>query len=65
MKLWTEVRLDVRSGKLSMREACKKYKLNFRTFQKILNHEEPPGYRNTGKRSKPVLGAFGLFRSRD
>jgi helix-turn-helix, Psq domain len=45
MKLWTEVRLDVRSGKLSMREACNKYKLNFRTIQKILNHEEPPGYR--------------------
>ena len=58
MKLWTEVRLDVRTGKLSMRQACKKYKLNFRTIQKILNHEETPGYRKTGKRSKPVLGPF-------
>ncbi len=58
MNLWTEVRLDVCAGKLSRREACKKYELNFRTIQKILAHEEPPGYRKKEKRSKPVLGAF-------
>ncbi len=56
MKLWTDVRRAVLTNEMSMREACETYKLNFRTIQKILSHEEPPGYRRESPREKPKLG---------
>ncbi len=56
MKLWTDVRRAVLTDEMSMREACETYKLNFRTIQKILSHEEPPGYRRESPREKPKLG---------
>lgn len=58
MHLWTEVRRSVLVGGMSRRDACKKYNLNFRTIQKILTHEEPPGYRRKGPREKRKLGPF-------
>jgi transposase len=58
MHLWTEVRRAVLVGGMSRRDACKKYNLNFRTIQKILAHEEPPGYRRKYLRQKPMLGPF-------
>ena len=56
MKLWTDVRRAVLADEMSRRDACKKYNLNFRTIQKILSHEEPPGYRRESPRKKPKLG---------
>ncbi len=56
MKLWTDVRRAVLANEMSRREACKKYKLNFRTIQKILSHKEPPGYRRESPREKPKVG---------
>ena len=47
---WTEIRRQVLVEGLSRREACKSYKLHWKTLQKMLRHEEPPGYR----RMKPV-----------
>jgi len=38
METWTNIRRDILVAGLSRREACKKYKLNFRTIQKILSH---------------------------
>ena len=58
MNLWTEVRRAVLGGEMSRRKAAKKFKLNFRTIQKILTHEEPPGYRRTETREKPTIGPF-------
>ena len=58
MNLWTEVRRAVLAGGMSRREAAEKFKLNFRTIQKILAHEEPPGYRRTERREKPTIGRF-------
>jgi len=58
MNLWTEVRRAVLTGEMSRREAAEKFELNFRTIQKILAHEEPPGYRRTGPRGKPTIGPF-------
>jgi len=43
---------------MSRREACRKYNLNFRTVQKILEHQEPPGYRKKDARDKPTIGPF-------
>jgi hypothetical protein len=45
MERWSKVRRLVLAGKLSKRQACEKYKRHWDTLQKILQHEEPPGYR--------------------
>jgi len=58
MDKWTRIRRDVLVGGMSRRDACKKYNLNFRTIQKILEHQEPPGYRQKGERDKPKIGPF-------
>jgi transposase len=58
MKFWTEVRRAVLVEGLSKRQACRKYKINFRTLQKILSHEEPPEYQQKGCRPKPKLDPF-------
>jgi transposase len=58
MELWSEVRRRVLTGELSKRQACQKYELHWDTLQKILQHEEPPGYRKKQPRGKPILGPF-------
>ena len=58
MELWSEVRRRVLTGELSKRQARKEYGLHWDTLQKILQHEEPPGYRKKKPREKPVLGPF-------
>ena len=58
MNRWTEIRLAVLSGRMSIREAAKKYDLNWRTIRKTLEHVEPPGYRRRVEREKKVLGPF-------
>jgi transposase len=58
MELWSEVRRRVLTGELSKRQARKEYGLHWDTLQKILRHEEPPGYRKKQPRKKPVLGPF-------
>ncbi|MBQ0818623.1 MAG: IS21 family transposase [Methyloceanibacter sp.] len=58
MDTWTDIRRDVLVDGMSMREACKKYNLNFRTIQKILGHSEPPGYCQRATRDKPTIGPF-------
>jgi len=58
MNLWTEVRRAVLADGMSRRDAAEKFKLNFRTIQKILAHVEPPGYRRTELREKPRIGRF-------
>jgi hypothetical protein len=56
MELWSEVRRRVLTGELSKRQACKEYRLHWDTLGKILEHEEPPGYRKKQPRKKRVLG---------
>jgi transposase len=58
MEFWSEVRRRVLTGELSKRQACQEYELHWDTLQKILRHEEPPGYRQQRPREKPVLGPF-------
>lgn len=40
---------------LSQRAACEQNKLGWQTLKKILSHTEPPGYRQTEARPRPVL----------
>jgi transposase len=58
MEIWAEVRRRVLAGEISKREACREYHLHWDTLQKILDHEEPPGYRRREPRAKPTLGPF-------
>ena len=54
MDKWTNIRREVLVEGMSKRDACKKYNLNFRTIQKILEYQEPPGYRRKAERKKSV-----------
>ena len=58
MEKWTMIRRDVLADGMSRREACKKYNLNFRTIQKVLEREEPPAHRKTSERRKLKIGPF-------
>jgi transposase len=58
MELWSEIRRRVRTGELSIRQACSEYHLNFRTIRKIVRQPEPVPFRAPASRPKPVLGPF-------
>lgn len=58
MEFWTEVRRRVLTGGLSKRAACLEYGINWRTLTKILDHVEPPGYRQSKPRRRPKIEAF-------
>lgn len=58
MDQWIEVRRRVLTGQLSKRAACAEYALSWRTLEKMLSHEEPPGYRQQAPRKKPKLAPF-------
>ena len=58
MKFWTEVRRRVLTGELSKRAACREYELSWHTLEKILAHQEPPGYQQKQPRPKPKLEPF-------
>lgn len=58
MHLWTEIRRLVLTKQKSKRAICQEYDLHWKTLQKILNHEEPPGYRQRQPRAKPKLDRF-------
>jgi len=44
MEQWTAVRHALFVEKISKREACQRFRLNFRTIQKIFNNEMPIDY---------------------
>ena len=58
MEQWSEIRRQVLTGELNKVEACRKYGLHWKTPKKILDHEEPPGYRQRVPRRKPKIGPF-------
>jgi len=58
MQLWTEIRRRVLIDGLSKRQACREYGLHWHTLTKILEHTEPPGYRQVRPRRKRKLEPF-------
>lgn len=44
MEFWTEVRHQVLVAALSRRAAVEKHGVSWHTMEKILKHQEPPGY---------------------
>src|SRR5262245_60876617 len=55
MERWAEIRRNVLTGAMSKREACRHYDIHWLTLQKILAHEEPPGYRRTRPPRRPKI----------
>jgi len=58
MNMWTEIRRLVLTKQKSKRAICEEYEIHWKTLQKILAHEEPPGYRLKKPRPKPKLEPF-------
>src|SRR5919204_2505335 len=54
MELWSEIRRRVRTGEISMRQACAEYHLNWRTVKKVVAQSEPRP-RQPAPRLKPTL----------
>ena len=55
MELWSEIRRRVLGGELSKRAACREYSVHWDTLKKILEHVEPPGYRQAISRTRPTI----------
>src|SRR5262245_63238366 len=58
MEHWAEIRRRVLTGEISKRAACRHYDIHWQTLKKILEHDEPPGFRLTAPRARPRLGQF-------
>lgn len=58
MQKWIEIRRRVLNREISKRQACQEYGLGWRTLKRILEHEEPPRYRQKKPRGKPKLQRF-------
>jgi transposase len=58
MYTWTEIRRLIHTQQKSKRALCKEYSIPWKTLEKILAHEEPPGYRRQKRRVRPKLDAL-------
>jgi transposase len=58
MDQWADIRRRVLIDGESKRSVQRRYKIHWKTLQKILNQPEPPGYRQSRPRAKKKLGPF-------
>ena len=58
MKWWTDIRRKVLVEQVSKRQVMAEYGIHARTLEKILSNPEPPGYRMSTPRPRPVIGPF-------
>jgi hypothetical protein len=58
MEDWSEIRRRVLVEGVSKRQILRETKLHWLTLKKILEHSEPPGYRQNAPRPRKKLGAF-------
>ncbi|WP_406694323.1 hypothetical protein V5E97_24930 [Singulisphaera sp. Ch08] len=58
MQNWAEIRRRVLVDGQSKRSICREFDIHWDTLQKILLHNEPPGYRQNLPRSRPKLEPF-------
>jgi transposase len=58
MDKWISIRRRVLGKEISKRQACLEYGIGWRTLEKVLAHEEPPGYQQRQPRRKPKLERF-------
>ena len=58
MEEWTEIRRRVLVEGVSRRQILRESGMHWLTLKKILEHSEPPGYRQEQPRKKPKLGEY-------
>ena len=58
MEKWAEIRRLVKVEKRSKRSVCHQFGIHWDTLVKILEHVEPPGYRQSQPRAKRKIGPF-------
>jgi len=58
MEDWSEIRRRVLVADVSKRQILREPKLHWQPLKKILEHSEPPGYRQQQPRLRKKLGAF-------
>ena len=58
MKWWTKIRLEVLRGEISKREVLRREGIHWETLKKIEEYSEPPGYRISEPRPKPMIGPY-------
>src|ERR1017187_10244987 len=58
MENWTEIRRGVLVDGVSRRQILRETGMHRQTLKKILDHSEPPGYRQQKPRPRKKLGAF-------
>jgi transposase len=58
MEQWNEIRRKVLVEGVSRRQIYREYGVGWRTLEKMLEHPEPPGYRQRVPRRRPKLDAF-------
>jgi len=58
MEMWRDIRRRVLVENESKRQICREYGIHFWTLQKILDHPEPPGYRQRSPREKRKIGPY-------
>jgi transposase len=58
MDNWIEIRRRVLVDGQSMRAVQREFHLHWKTLRKILDHPEPPGYRQQRPRAKPKIGPY-------
>jgi len=58
MNDWAEIRRRVLAGGVSRRQILRETGMHRKTLKKILEHSEPPGYRQQKPRPRKKLGAF-------
>jgi transposase len=58
MDKWTKIRRRVLVDGQSKRSVCQEFDIHWDTLTKILEHSEPPGYRQREPRHKPKIGPF-------
>lgn len=61
MEMWRDIRRRVLVEGEAKRQICREYGIHFRTLQKILEHSEPPGYRQSKPREKRKIGPYLSF----
>jgi transposase len=58
MQQWAEIRRRVLVDGVSKRQILRETGMHWRTLEKILQHSQPPGYRNSQPRAMPKLGPY-------
>jgi len=58
MEKWAEIRRLIKVEKRSKRSVCHQFGIHWDTLVKILEHTEPPGYRQAQPRAKRKIGPF-------